>query len=161
MQNPKYRGYRIICTELGWVDKLFTDFVVNGDIYNTGIKMNNHKITRFEINDMIIEENTQYHAVQATIGTWSDDVNSEKDTYFYHEQSLHSLAMECINKESNNDVFRFLTPEVMQVLESCKNAPPTEFYRTDAEVAFDKNKCHANILKWGDKVGWAKLTAIN
>ena len=38
MQDPEYKGYRIICTELGWVDKLFTDFVVNGDIYNTGLK---------------------------------------------------------------------------------------------------------------------------
>ena len=57
MQDPEYKGYRIICTELGWVDKLFTDFVVNGDIYNTGIKMSNHKITRFEIDDMIIEKN--------------------------------------------------------------------------------------------------------
>ena len=44
--------------------------------------MNNHKITRFEINDMIIEENTQYHAVQATIDTLNDNVTSEKDTYF-------------------------------------------------------------------------------
>ena len=55
--------------------------------------MNNHKITRFEINDMIIEENPQYHAVQATIDTLNDNVKSEKDKYFYHEQSLHSLAM--------------------------------------------------------------------
>ena len=37
MQNPKYKGYRIICTELGWEYKLFTDFAVNGDIYNSGI----------------------------------------------------------------------------------------------------------------------------
>ena len=49
----------------------------------------------------------------------------------------------------------------MAALESCKNAPPTEFYRTDADVAFDKNKCYANILKWGDKFGWGKLTAID
>ena len=161
MQNPKYKGYRIICTELGGVDKLFTDFVVNGDIYNSGIKMNNHKITRFEINDMIVEENPQYHEVQATIDTLNDYVKSDKDKYFYHEQSLHSLAMEYFNKEFNNDIFSFLSPEVLDALESCKNAPPTEFYRTDAEVAFDKNKCYANILKWGDKFGWAKLTAVD
>ena len=104
---------------------------------------------------MIIEENPHYHAVQATIETLNDNVKSEKDKYFYHEQSLHSLAMEEFNKEFNNDIFSFLTPEVMAVLESCKNAPPTEFYRTDADVAFDKNKCYANILKWGDKFGWA------
>ena len=56
--------------------------------------MNNHKITRLEINDMIIEENTQYHAVQATIETLNENVKSDKDNYFYHEQSLHSLAVE-------------------------------------------------------------------
>jgi len=161
MQNPNYKGYRIICTDLGGVDKLFTDFVVNGDIYNSGIKMNNHKITRFEINDMIVEENPQYHAVQASIDTLNDHVKSEKDKYHYNEHSLHSLAVEYFNKEFNNDIFSFLAPEVMEVLESCKNAPPTEFYRTDAEVAFDKNKCYANILKWGDKFGWPKLTAID
>ena len=102
--------------------------------------MNNHKITRFEINDMIIEENTQYHAVHATIETLNDNVKSEKDKYFYHEQSLLSVAMEYFNKEFNNDVFSFSTPEVMEVLESRRHAAPTEFYRTDAEVAFDKNK---------------------
>ena len=138
MQNPEYKGYRIICTKLGWADKLFTDFVINGDIYNSGIKMNNHKITRFEINDMIIDENPHYYAVQATIETLNDNVKSEKDKYFYHEQSLHSLAVGYFNKEFNNDILNFLSPEVMAVLESCKNAPPTEFYRTDADVAFDK-----------------------
>ena len=138
MQDPEYQGYRIIRTELGWVDKLFTDFVTNRDISNSGIKMNNHKITRFEINDMIIEENPHYYAVQSTIETLNDNVKSEKDKYFYHEQSLHSLAVEYFNKEFSNDIFSFLSAEVMAVLESCKNAPPTEFYRTGADVAFDK-----------------------
>ena len=73
--------------------------------------MNDHKITRFEINDMSIEGNTQYHAVQATEAL-NDDVKSEKDIYFYHAQSLHSLAMEYFNKEFNNDIFSFLTPEL-------------------------------------------------
>ena len=69
--------------------------------------------------------------------------------------------MEYFNREFNNDIFSFLTPDVMAVLESCKNAPPTEFYRTGADVAFGKNKCYANILMWGDKFGWGKLTAID
>ena len=69
--------------------------------------------------------------------------------------------MEYFDKEFNNDFFSFLTPEVMEVLETCKNAPPTEFYRTDAEVAFDESKRYADILKWGDKYGWAKLTALD
>ena len=77
----------------GGVDKLFTDFVVSGDLYNSGIKLNNHKITRFEINDMIIEENPHYHEVQASIETLNDNVKSEKDKHFYHEHSLHSLSL--------------------------------------------------------------------
>ena len=31
---------------------------------------------------MNIEENTQYHAVQATLDTLNDNVKSEKDKYF-------------------------------------------------------------------------------
>jgi len=49
----------------------------------------------------------------------------------------------------------------MDVLEKCMSAPAVEFYNNDATVSYDKNKCYANILKNGDKFGWAKLMATD
>ncbi len=54
-----------------------------------------------------------------------------------------------------------MTPEVMDVLESCKIALPTEFYSSDAKTAMDMNKCYANILKKGDKYGWGRFMATD
>ena len=125
MNNPEFRGYRIICQELGWVDKLFVSFAQERNLYNTGIRVSNHRVTRFEIDGMIIEENTQYSSVQATIDTLNDGIQSDKDKFFYHEQSLHSLAIEYYRKSFDDDIFSFLSPELMAVLASCKNAPQT------------------------------------
>lgn len=73
---------------------LFTDAAVaNGDLYNSRIKLHIHKITRFEINGMFIEEHPQYHEVQASIETLNGNVTAEKDKYFYLEQCLHSWPM--------------------------------------------------------------------
>ena len=56
----------------------------SGIFATQGLKTDNNKTTRFEINDVIIEENLQYHTIQATIETLSDNEKPEEDKYFYH-----------------------------------------------------------------------------
>lgn len=161
INNSSGGNVHLVSVEQGMVNALFEQFVVNGDIYNTGIKVKNHKIVRFEINGMIVEENQDYEFVTATIKELNTLVKSEKDMYVYREQSLHRLAMEYFNKEFNNDIYSFLSPEVMDILEKCMKAPVVEFYNNDATVSYDKNKCYANILKHCDKFGWARFTAVD
>ena len=72
---------------------------------------------------MIVEENTDYDYVMATINELNTLVKSDKNKYIYREQSLHRLALEYVMKEINNDIYSFLSPEVMGVLEKCMSAP--------------------------------------
>ena len=94
MNNPEFKGYRIICQELGWVDQLFVSFAQKGNLYNTGIRVSNHRVTRFETDGMIIEENTQYSAAQATIDTLNDGIQSDKDILL--PRAILTLISNCI-----------------------------------------------------------------
>jgi len=159
LNDPNHQQYHLICTQLGWVNQIFEYFVVNGDIYNSGIKVRNHKIVRFQIGEMVIEENIAYSAVRSTINDLNNRPVSDKDKYQYHEQSLHQLAIEYFEKEFDNNILSMLSPEVMDILEGCMRAPPTEFYNNNATIAYDKNKCYINILRCCDRFGWSRFTA--
>ena len=179
VDRKQFDNTHYICTEKGWVDTLFKHFVQQGDVYNSGIRVSNNKITRFQINNLVIEENPDYHFIKATIDNlngnnsiieYDNDLQclcmkpvekpqDSKDKFWYHEQTLHALAVEYFNMYFDNNIYSILTPEVMEILEYCKKAPPTEFYRTDANIAFDMNKCYAHILKHGDEFGWGKFMA--
>ena len=118
INSPNRGDYHLVSMEAGAVNALFEHFVIKGDIYNSGVKVKNNKIVRFEIYGMIVEENTDYDYVMATINELNTLVKSDKNKYIYREQSLHRLAMEYFMKEFNNVIYSFLSPDVMDILEN-------------------------------------------
>ena len=74
--------------EAGAANALFEHLVINGDIYNSGVKVKNNEVERFEIYGMIIEENTDYDYVMATVNELNTLVKSDINKYIYREQII-------------------------------------------------------------------------
>ena len=107
---------------------------------------------------MTIQENTDYKEVVSTIDILNKDIVSDKDTYFYHGQSIHILAFEYYERNYNKEYKSELSPQVADIFND-KSSKNTAFNITLKDVqapdAYDFNKLYSSILKLcGDNFGW-------
>lgn len=81
-----------VCTTPSVVHDLFYHLLKLNLLYNKNVRTDNTRIIQFDINNMTIQENTDYKEVVSTIDILNTDIVSDKDKYFYHGQSIHRLA---------------------------------------------------------------------
>ena len=81
-----------VCTIPTAVNELFYSLLKLNLLYNKNVRTDNAKIIQFDINNMTIQENTDYREVASTIETLNQDIILDKDKYIYHGQTIHRLA---------------------------------------------------------------------
>ena len=147
-----------VCTTPSVVHDLFYHLLKMNLLYNKNVRTDNTIIIQFYINNMTIQENTDYREVVSTIDILNKDIVSDKDKYFYHGQSIHRLAFEYYEQNHNKEYKSELSPQVADIFND-KSSKNTAFNITLKDVqatdAYDFNKLYSSILQFcGDKFGW-------
>ena len=99
--------------------------------YNKNVRTDNTRIVQFDINNMTIQENTDYTEVASTIETLNKDSVLDNDKYNYHGQYIHRLAHEYHERNHHKDYKSEMPPQVTDIFNdtSSKNTAITITFR--------------------------------
>ena len=84
-------------------------------LYNKNVRTDNARIIQFDINNITIQENTDYREVASTIETLNKNINPEDNKYIYHGQTIHRLAHEYYERNFNKDYVSEMSPQVSNI----------------------------------------------
>ena len=161
----RYNGDMFVSTTPTVVNELFYLLLKKNLLYNKNVRTDNARIIQFDINNITIQENTDYREVVSTIETLNKNISIEDDKYIYHGQTIHRLAHEYYERNFSKNYISEMSPQVSNVFND-KLAKNTAFNITlkdiQATTAYDFNKLYASILRFcGDKFGWCYYLPID
>ena len=156
--DENYSHFRIIVTTPGLCNTIFYEEIQQGNIHNGKVRMSKgNQIVGFEMFGITIDENEHYTDIQMTLDTLNQGIDKEAEKYNYTGQTHHSLAYAYYTNNYDVKIVSNCSPQIYDILtsNSCMNSPFLEFYTTNGETAYDKNKQYTHILMTGDVYGWS------
>ena len=155
-----------VCETPHVIHDLFYTLLKKNMLYNKNIRVNNTRITQFNIGNITIQENTDYKDVASTIEHLNTNITIDADKYLYHGQSIHRLAHDYYERNHNKNYNSQMSPQVADVYNdplSKNTAFNVTLKEVEATYAVDFNKMYAYILKCccNDKFGWSQYTPID
>ena len=84
-------------------------------LYNKNVRVDNTRITQFNIGNITIQENTSYEDVASTIEHLNTNITIDVDKYLYHGQSIQRLAHEYYERNNNKNYNSQISPQVADV----------------------------------------------
>jgi len=151
-------NYRIILTVEGSCHNIFYTELKKGNIHNGKVRISSgNTIIGFEMNGIILDENTKYKDIKMTIDTLNEEIKNDSHRYNYTGQHHHNLAHQYFTNNYDKNILSYCSPQLYDILTSklCMNSPFLEFYGNNGDIAFDINKQYTNILCNCDSFGWS------
>ena len=79
------------------------------------VRADNRRIVQFDINNMTIQENTDYRETASTIETLNKYIVLDEEGYFCHGQSILRLAFEYYERNYNKEYKSELSPQIADI----------------------------------------------
>jgi len=161
-KDDEYFGFdfKIVLTVEGTCHSIFYNELHKNNIHGNVRMSKNNKIIGFEMDGIVLDENLHYHDIKSTIETLNEEITDDTYKYNYTGQHHHTLAYQYFTNNYDTNIMSCCSPQLYDILISklCMNAPLLEFYKTDGDIAFDKNKQYTNILCNCDSFGWSMFS---